>query len=162
AAQCPQVPTLASRWPGSWLAAGLATLASPSGYKMVFATVAAGCAATTGPSVTTIRPATAIVKPPAARQPPRRTSGIRATARAAPGGPLKGRGRPGPRPGAPRPGPLPGHGPVGQRQAKAHEPQNGQVAPADGERQRDDRRRGDQQGPPGGAPHARDPQRRPE
>jgi len=58
--------------------------------------------------------------------------------------------------------PLARYGPAGQRQAKAHQPQNGQVVPADGERQRDHRRRGDKQGPPGGTPHARDPQRRPE
>src|SRR5215469_14540384 len=106
---------------------------------MVFATVAAGCAATTGPSVTTIRPATAIVKPPAARQPPRRTSGIRATTRAGQAVAFMAAARPSASPAATGQ-PLARYGPAGQRQAKAHQPQNGQVVPADGERQRDHRR----------------------
>src|SRR5713226_8563625 len=60
-------------WPGSMLAAGLAALARPSGYSTVLATVAAGCAATAGSSVTRIAPSIAAVNQATARQ-PRRTA----------------------------------------------------------------------------------------
>src|SRR6516165_11801556 len=64
------------------LAAGLATLARPSGYSTVLATAAAGCSATTMPSVTRPALSTAAPNHAAARQPCRAANSTASTATA--------------------------------------------------------------------------------
>ncbi len=77
-----------------------------------------------------------------------------------PRGRLHGRGQAERQPGRDRPAPLVRSGTVSQRQPQADKPQHGQVVPADGHRQGDDRRGGDQDGPPAGPPYPGHAQRR--
>ena len=77
AAQWPAIPVMASRCPGSGLAAGVLWLVRPSGNSTVFCRNAYGSISAAGASATASRPATRIVTPTkrqAARAPSRAAS----------------------------------------------------------------------------------------